>query len=82
MKTWFRSCPAVVAQWIRRLATDQKIGGSTPPVGDLFFVPFFSPNFFVVSRSTATFYYQNPLLKISTEETTLPCEICMAKYTF
>ena len=28
---------AVVAQWIRRLATDQKIGGSTPPVGDTIF---------------------------------------------
>ncbi len=28
---------AVVAQWIRRLATDQKIGGSTPPVGELIF---------------------------------------------
>ena len=27
---------AVVAQWIRRLATDQKIGGSTPPVGEYF----------------------------------------------
>ena len=34
MYTIIFSC---VAQWIRRLATDQKIGGSTPPVGEVFF---------------------------------------------